>query len=927
MTPALPKERALLSHRLTEVPLRGDEDRLVGRHRILSTLTVAHGAGRPVVVAWVRGRPSGPVQVFVGGTENGPESDDAAVGFPPGAKGRTQSASEIETALSGLKWQRTQLTLDAGTTTEESLADRLEDLFTLTSAPMAFLAVARPVAPSTLSATIEKLSDEVGRLEALRTGRGVHRRQLARVEQNLEYFDRSVGVGCWELEVWTGGADDRGARVAAAMLAGSGDLAEVPLMLRPESDEVGDQHAWTGSVVAGADAVAAVVRPPFRELPGVRVTPLPEFDQNVEDKIQLKLGSVLDGARSPAAPFGVSLDSVNRHVFVSGATGAGKSETVRSLLLSLNQRSIPWMVIEPAKAEYAALGPWLDPNNPVVVIRPGDPDSPPPMINPLEPSSVEVNGVRHTFPLQTHLDMVKALFTASFDAEEPFPQVLSAGLTRSYQARGWNLVTGRASDASLTAPGWPVLGDLVSQSLAVVEGLGYGTEVRNNMRGFIRVRVESLRSGTPGRFFEGGYPIDLDDLLAHPTVFEIEDLGDDKDKAFFIGSLIIRVVELLRLKQKFGLQQPGLSHVLVIEEAHRLLRRVAEESPSAHAVTMFANLLAEIRSYGEGVVVAEQIPSKVIPDLVKNSAVKLMHRLPAEDDRATVGATMNLTDEQSAHVVALEPGTVVAHSAGMDRPVLARIDRVSTQSKTGAASSPPKLGVRWGGSDDELGGRLLTLGQLESARDLVTPAVALWAEQAVVAHLTYDVVGTPAGDWFTSLQNANKRASRCAIGLAVTDSVGRRFELIRTWHDPAEFAAHVTEQMTTQLETGRGLGRPGWKWAVGQYRFTKIRLDLGSSTTGADTSKPHPSSDRWKAAGIDLAGPSWAEQLAQLDAFRSRGSLVWPHQLAGSPAILDALAASLGYISGTQQQRIARAIGSLGLEPRWLVKRVGATGD
>ena len=255
MTPALPKERALLSHRLTEVPLRGDEDRLVGRHRILSTLTVAHGAGRPVVVAWVRGRPSGPVQVFVGGTENGPESDDAAVGFPPGAKGRTQSASEIETALSGLKWQRTQLTLDAGTTTEESLADRLEDLFTLTSAPMAFLAVARPVAPSTLSATIEKLSDEVGRLEALRTGRGVHRRQLARVEQNLEYFDRSVGVGCWELEVWTGGADDRGARVAAAMLAGSGDLAEVPLMLRPESDEVGDQHAWTGSVVAGADAV------------------------------------------------------------------------------------------------------------------------------------------------------------------------------------------------------------------------------------------------------------------------------------------------------------------------------------------------------------------------------------------------------------------------------------------------------------------------------------------------------------------------------------------------------------------------------------------------------------------------------------------------------------------------------------------------
>lgn len=927
MTPALATERALLSHRLTEVPLRGEEDRLVGRHRILSTLTIAHGAGRSVVVAWVRGRPSGAVQVFVGGVETGAESDDTAVGFPPGAKGRTQSASEIEAALSGLHWQRTQLTLDAGTATEDSLADRLEELFTLTSAPMAFFAVARPVTPSAVGTTVEALSDELGRLEALRTGRGVHRRQLARVEQNLEYFDRSVGVGCWELEVWTGGADDRGARVAAAMLAGSGDLAEVPLLLRPQSADNAGQYTWSDTIVVGADAVAAVMRPPFRELPGVRVTPLPEFDQNVEDKIQIKLGSVLDGSRSPAAPFGVSLDSVNRHVFVSGATGAGKSETVRSLLLSLNQRNVPWMVIEPAKAEYSALAPWLDPKNPIVVIRPGDPDSPPPMINPLEPSSLEVNGVRHTFPLQTHLDMVKALFTASFDAEEPFPQVLSAGLTRAYQARGWNLVTGRASNPSLAAPEWPVLGDLVSQSLAVVEGLGYGTEVRNNMRGFIRVRVESLRSGTPGRFFEGGYPIDLDDLLARPTVFEIEDLGDDKDKAFFIGSLIIRVVELLRLKQKHGLQKPGLSHVLVIEEAHRLLRRVAEESPSAHAVTMFANLLAEIRSYGEGVVVAEQIPSKVIPDLVKNSAVKLMHRLPAEDDRTTVGATMNLTEEQSAHVVALEPGTVVAHSAGMDRPVLARIDRVSTQAQTGATSSPPALGVRRGGSTDEMGGKLLTLGQLESARDLVTPAVALWAEQAVVAHLTYDVVGTPVGAWFASIQNANKRASRCAIGLAVTDAVGRRFELVRAWHDPAEFASHVTERMASQVESGRGLGRPSWRWAVGQYRFTKIRLELGSSTPGDDTSKPHRSSDRWKAAGIDLAGPSWADQLAQLDALRSRLPVVWPHQLAGSPAVLDALAASLGFVSGTQQQKIARAIGSLGLEPRWLVKRVGAQGD
>src|SRR3546814_19436008 len=126
----------------------------------------------------------------------------------------------------------------------------------------------------------------------------------------------------WELEVWTGGSDVRGARVTAAMLAGSGDLAEVPLLLRPGGAEPTGQHAWSPTVVIGADAVPTLVRPPLRELPGVRVTPLPGFDQKVEEKMQLKLYTVLDGSRYPAAPFGVQRDSVTIDCFVSDRTMA-----------------------------------------------------------------------------------------------------------------------------------------------------------------------------------------------------------------------------------------------------------------------------------------------------------------------------------------------------------------------------------------------------------------------------------------------------------------------------------------------------------------------------------------------------------------------------------------------------------------------------
>ncbi len=922
----LPRDWDQLTHRIIVVPLRTDDDRTLGRHRVLGTLTVAHASGKPLVVAWVRGRKRGAIQVLVGGVKTEPGVDDASLGFPPGARGRPQDKGEVEAVLRALTWERAELSLDAGCRVEESLADRLEEMFMLSGDPMGFVVSARPLPSSAVTGTVDTLSDEIARLEALRSGRGVHRRQLARAEHNLEYLDQSLGTGCWELEVWGGGPTAERARATAALLAGSADLAEVPLAVRPQGFAPPGQIAWVETLVTGPDSVAALARPPFRELPGVRVTPLPDFDQNVEDKIDVKLGSVLDGSGIPAAPFGVSLDSINRHVFVSGATGAGKSETVRSLLWSLNRLGIPWLVIEPAKAEYAALAPWLDPSSPLTVIRPGDPDAPPPMINPLEPSSITVKGVRHLFPLQTHLDMVKALFTAAFDPVEPFPQVLSAGLTGAYQGRGWNLVTGAASDPSLSPPQWPVLSDLVRESLSVIDGLGYAADVRNNVRGFIRVRVESLRSGTPGRFFEGGYPMDLEDLLGRPAVFEIEDLGDDRDKAFFIGSLIIRVVELLRLRQKFGLQKPGLGHVIVIEEAHRLLRKVAEENPSAHAVTMFANLLAEIRSYGEGVVVAEQIPSKVIADLVKNSAVKLMHRLPAEDDRATVGATMNLTKEQSAYVVALQPGAAVAHSAGMDRPVLVRIDKVGAQSQSGAGTAAPRLTLREGATADEKA-TPLTLGELETARDLVTPAVSLWSEFVVIACLTNDEIGTPSGYWFQALQAAVPRSARCALGLAVGEAVNRRLQLVRAWHDPLAFGDDVAVLMDAQLRSGRGLKRPKLKWAVGQFRFTMIRAALEDRPDGVDSMTPHPATAKWSAAGFDLPGPTWDDQIAQVDALSASQPRPFPHDIAGSPPVLVELAASLGFRGGTEHAKITRAIGSLGLEHRWLANRVRARSE
>ncbi len=131
---------------------------------------------------------------------------------------------------------------------------------------------------------------------------------------------------------------------------------------------------------------------PAREVPGLRMVARPEFDLTPETAFSaaagaaaVRLGQVLDWNRVPCGDLVVPAASLNRHVFVCGATGAGKSQTVRNLLEQATGTGIPWLVVEPAKAEYRLMAARL-PATRVIAVRPGDLDQPAAGINPLEPA-------------------------------------------------------------------------------------------------------------------------------------------------------------------------------------------------------------------------------------------------------------------------------------------------------------------------------------------------------------------------------------------------------------------------------------------------------------------------------------------------------------------------------------------------------------
>ena len=113
---------------------------------------------------------------------------------------------------------------------------------------------------------------------------------------------------------------------------------------------------------ASTELIAALSRPPEREMPGIRLALRPDFDVTQEPaagRETIAVGEILDRSRRPAGPLVLPLDSLNRHVFVSGATGSGKSQTVRTLLEAATRAGIPWLVVEPAKAEYRLMAARL----------------------------------------------------------------------------------------------------------------------------------------------------------------------------------------------------------------------------------------------------------------------------------------------------------------------------------------------------------------------------------------------------------------------------------------------------------------------------------------------------------------------------------------------------------------------------------------
>lgn len=454
---------------------------------------------------------------------------------------------------------------------------------------------------------------------------------------------------------------------------------------------LGDEYSGISTLLT-SEELGRVCGLPLHEVPGIVVERLTDFGRNLAPANQGKgvmIGHVVDHERTTSQEVRIGHEQLKRHMFVTGATGAGKSTTMRQLLLDLYQSEagehIPFLVIEPVKREYRELKKWI-PDLQVLTLGSEDCDVS------LVPFDVE-----QELGLIPHIDNLKAAFNASMGNYSSMPFILEDIIYRAYEECGWNLASGRnpvvdkLRRAGKQAHVIPTMGDLLQYVEPSIRNF-FGdrqSDYGNSLFGALRARISSMTRGAKGNVLDKtDNAIDMGTLLKKPCVIELWPFTDNEEKAFVMALIMIKLHEY---RQKIDIVNKGaidrpLEHVLVIEESHRLLAKqqsAGEHSSSGRqkAVEFFADILAEIRSYGQGIVIVDQIPSKLVPDVLKNTDVKIAHRLADQEDREVIGGTMNLTKEQSGELSRLHPGTGVVYYSGLRQAVKIQVPHVSNVEK------------------------------------------------------------------------------------------------------------------------------------------------------------------------------------------------------------------------------------------------------
>lgn len=416
---------------------------------------------------------------------------------------------------------------------------------------------------------------------------------------------------------------------------------------------------------------------PAKSVSGFPVLECAEFGRNIvtygekKNSAALHLGKIFHMNHEERADVSLALKSLASHVFITGSTGSGKSNTVYQILNEAVENDVKFLVVEPAKGEYKHVF-GMDSEVNVYGTNPNLT----PMLR-LNPFSFPKNV--HIFE---HMDRLVEIFNVCWPMYAAMPAVLKNAIEKSYEDCGWDMLR------SVNKYGddiYPTFSDVARNIKTIIDTSEYDAENKGAYKGSLLTRLQSLTNGINGSIFVTD-ELSSEELFDENVIVDLSRVGSSETKSLIMGILVLKLQEY-RMASADGINS-DLKHLTVLEEAHNILKRTstAVSSESANilgkSVEMISNAIAEMRTYGEGFIIVDQAPGLLDMSVIRNTNTKIIMRLPDQEDRELVGHAANLNDDQIQELAKLPCGVGAVYQNEWVQPILCKITRFNTSGRT-----------------------------------------------------------------------------------------------------------------------------------------------------------------------------------------------------------------------------------------------------
>lgn len=434
---------------------------------------------------------------------------------------------------------------------------------------------------------------------------------------------------------------------------------------------------------------------PRRDVPGLRfVKTAVRFANNpaVISNDKITLGKLVDMGIEQSRTYDIDMNSLVRHALVAGSTGSGKSTTCKKILSEVLKNDVPVMIIEPAKDDYVR---WaikqnkhLPEDKKFKIFMPGVKEfegviTEELKINGYEPACF--NGAKAD--ILQHTETFSTLLSACLPSEEIVPMLIEEVVHKTIKE--WDPITLEEIDIesgeTKLPKFYPDMEDVSEKVETVMNGKTYSNQNKDNLSEVLNTRFNWLKRGTRGRILNVKKSINYDEVFNSNVIINISRLSGSKDKALIMSMLMNALYEY-RISQytnsdecRKKAQENKLLHLCLVEEAHNVLLKpkanVSSGSPQNAVADLFGNMLSEVRGYGQGFIVVDQVPTRLIDDVIKNTNYKIVHRLTAPDDQQVMASCMAFREDQKYIIPALERGNAIICGDEDDAAVWVKISK------------------------------------------------------------------------------------------------------------------------------------------------------------------------------------------------------------------------------------------------------------